>query len=315
MTDDYEVVRNDQGSISIWPTERGNPPAGWTPAGHRGARQTCLDWIEAHAGEEQTTKTTPQAVPSASKVDGPSMVIPFPQARARERLYVFPHAGSGATYYHFLARALSDENREVVLVLYPGRELRMRDDPIEAMPELVALLDEELALDHDGRPYQFFGHSMGALAAFELTHRLREAGRRLPQTLYLSGRQPPHVETNVLRMDGLSDDAFLDAVGHRYGAIPPAILENRDLCALILRSMRADFVLMENYRMTERSPLDVPVVLLNGEKDRWIKRDEVKEWSRYTTSEVTTHFFAGDHFYLAENAGNLKKVVRHAPDS
>ncbi len=314
MSELYTVVKNDEGALSIWAIARGRPPRGWTPRGEAQDKAGCLRWIEAQADAVAMAVETPAPrvvvpPPGGPWSAGAATVVPFPRPEARERLYVFPHAGSGVTYYHFLARALEGPSVEVVLVLYPGRELRMRDETIDDMGELVSLLLEELALDRDDRPYRFFGHSMGALAAFELSHRLAAAGRRGPEALYLSGRQPPHTEINVLKMEGLSDEAFLDAVGHRYGAIPQAILENRDLCALILRSMRADFVLMQRYEWVERPPLAQPMVLLNGTGDRWIKPDEVGEWSRYTTAAVASHFFEGDHFYLSANAAGLAAVL------
>ncbi len=306
MSERYDVVENGEGARSIWPQARGEPPRGWRKIGQTRDRAGCLDWIES-----QEPDVVPEVrVRRSERVLGAAAVMPFPRPQATSRLIVFPHAGSGVTYYHFLAKALADTRVQVVLVLYPGRELRMREDPLESMDGLVALLAEELApFWSDGLPFSFLGHSMGALAAFELTHFLREHGDALPRHLFLSGRQPPHAATNVLRMTGLSDEAFLDAVGHRYGAIPKAILENRDLCALILRSMRADFVLMEGYRMRDRGPLAVPITLLNGRADRWIDEQIVTEWSRYTTAPVASHFFSGDHFYLPGQVQALREAV------
>lgn len=313
MSGAYDVVGNERGDRSLWRVAGGPAPRGWTVIGPRGTREECLEWLEREAlavKRREAAGATPVGAPAVvGPKAGPAVVIPLPNPGATSQVVVFPHAGSGVTYYHFLAKAMADTTVQVVLVLYPGRELRMRDTPLETMESLVDLLEAELGPALGGRPYRFFGHSMGALAAFELTHRLREAGRPLPERLYLSGRQPPHVATNVLRMDGLSDEAFLDAVGHRYGAIPAAILANRELCDLILRSMRADFVLMERYRWRGRPPLPVPMTLLNGRADRWIDEATVQEWRRYTTGEVRSRFFAGDHFYLTENAAGLKTAL------
>lgn len=310
MDERYDVVVNEEGARSIWPVARGEPPRGWRTIGQTHDRAGCLAWIEAASSGAGRAEAAPTLQPKLARSPGAAAVVPFPRSGATSRLLVFPHAGAGVTYYHFLAKALVDTSVQVVLVLYPGRELRMREEPIQSMDTLVDLLAEELgAYWAEGLPFSFLGHSMGALAAFELTHRLREQGEPLPRRLFLSGRQPPHAATNVLRMAGLSDDAFLDAVGHRYGAIPKAILENRDLCQLILRSMRADFVLMEGYRWRERAPLTVPITLLNGRADRWIDEAVVTEWSRYTTAAVDSHIFTGDHFYLAAQAAALRDLV------
>ena len=41
------VLINDEGQYSLWPTFK-DVPAGWTAVGPRGARQDCLDYIEAN---------------------------------------------------------------------------------------------------------------------------------------------------------------------------------------------------------------------------------------------------------------------------
>ena len=41
----FDVVVNDRGQYSIWPTYHA-VPAGWEAVGVRGDRQTCLDHIE-----------------------------------------------------------------------------------------------------------------------------------------------------------------------------------------------------------------------------------------------------------------------------
>ena len=46
-TDEFLVLVNDEGQYSLWPAFR-EPPSGWWRAGVSGARQTCLDWIEAN---------------------------------------------------------------------------------------------------------------------------------------------------------------------------------------------------------------------------------------------------------------------------
>jgi MbtH protein len=41
---EYVVVMNHEEQYSIWPADR-EIPAGWRSVGKRGAKQTCLDYI------------------------------------------------------------------------------------------------------------------------------------------------------------------------------------------------------------------------------------------------------------------------------
>ena len=86
-------------------------------------------------------------------------------------------------------------------------------------------------------------------------------------------------------------------------------MENEDLCALILRGMRGDFVLMERYLAREREKLDQPLLLVNGREDRWIDPAHVAEWDQHTTGEVSCHFFDGDHFYLPQQTNALVRLI------
>lgn len=42
---EFLVLVNDEGQHSLWPVQFAIP-AGWSPTGPRGARQTCLDWVD-----------------------------------------------------------------------------------------------------------------------------------------------------------------------------------------------------------------------------------------------------------------------------
>src|SRR5688572_28408903 len=120
---------------------------------------------------------------------------PRPDPSAPLRLFCLPYAGGGAAAYRPWVRALAGV-AEVVPLLLPGRESRFAEpaaDRVDALvPGLVDGLAPELAADAaDPRPYAVFGHSMGALIAFELCRALRDAvGARssaLPSLLVVSG--------------------------------------------------------------------------------------------------------------------------------
>ena len=104
----------------------------------------------------------------------------FPSLRSRRealvRLFCFPYAGGGASVYRGWASDLPDFV-EVCPVQLPGREGRFREPAFTRLGPLVEALTESLRPCLD-RPFAFFGHSLGALVAFELSRRLRREGRR-----------------------------------------------------------------------------------------------------------------------------------------
>src|SRR5215213_9001369 len=112
-----------------------------------------------------------------------------PRPRASVRLFCFPYAGGGASVFRGWAEGLP-EAVEVCPVQLPGRETRFLEPAYTRLPALVEALAESLT-PHLDRPFVFFGHSLGALVAFELARRLRRDGGPGPDRLFASGCGAP----------------------------------------------------------------------------------------------------------------------------
>src|SRR4051812_29203532 len=92
----------------------------------------------------------------------------YPKATAAPRLGMvcLPYAGGAASVFRGW-QALVPPGVEVWPVQYPGRETRWKEPPLRRMEELVPTLVEALRPLQE-RPFVLFGHSLGALVAFEL---------------------------------------------------------------------------------------------------------------------------------------------------
>lgn len=235
--------------------------------------------------------------------------IPFADPEARCRLVVFPHAGSGTAYYYFLAKALAGSGVEVVTVAYPGREIRISEPPAETMEELLDGLDPALErLFSNETPLVFYGHSLGALVAFEMIRRRQAAGLRLPLLLLCSGRQAPGVRGDIINVEGLSDDAFLREVSVRYQAIAPELLKHPDLLELILPALRCDFGIVYRYVYRAGERLKCPVALANGYEDPWVDEAALAGWAD-ETEVVNSRFFPGGHFFMKDNLPEFRQYL------
>lgn len=314
----FHIVENDERQRSLWPDFRKHTlPRGWRFTGPSGTREECLKQIAT----TESASVAPVVAESAPRrsADSPSatarprtVAVPFSNAHAAARLFVFPHAGSGAASYHFLARACKDDSVEVNLIQYPGREMRIREAPCDDMEAMVVSLDHELRDLLLDRPFAFFGHSMGSLIAFELTRRLVDSGGQIPQQLFLSGRQAPQRPARDLPVDAMSDAAFLDAVGRRYNALPAELTANPEILALLLPSLRADFKLMARHQHRPGVPLDVSLTLLNGVDDPWVDHDSIEDWRVQTNRPIERHWLPGGHFYLPEAVTNVRHIILRA---
>jgi len=223
------------------------------------------------------------------------------QGTARQRLFVFPHAGAGASVYR-LAAHLPD-SVEVCTLQLPGRESRFAEPALTSLDDAVAVL-APLVAEHTDLPYAFFGHSMGSLIAFETARRLRALGGRLPDRLFLSGMRPPGLPDRDPR-HGLPDDELL-ATAEFAGL-------DAELKELLLPVLRADLTLCETYVYRVEAPLPCPLTVLAGSGDESVTEAELAGWREHTSASFDVYLFPGaPHLYVRGAEPRLAEIITRA---
>jgi medium-chain acyl-[acyl-carrier-protein] hydrolase len=216
-------------------------------------------------------------------------------AAPRLRLFCFPFAGGGPyVFLPWVERLPTDI--EICAIHLPGRESRLREAPLTSMPAVVNALAAALRSRFAG-PFAFAGHSMGALVAYELTRHLRRTSGPLPRRLIVSGRRAPHVPV-TLRMRHLLNDAAFTIELQRLGGMPPAILADPELRALLFPLLRADIGVCDSHVHVDEAPLDLPITALGGEADPEVCITDVERWGELTTAGFTFRRFPGAHFFI-----------------
>ncbi|MET7718817.1 alpha/beta fold hydrolase [Streptomyces sp. NPDC005407] len=224
------------------------------------------------------------------------------------RLFCFPHAGGSASAFLPLTRALSALSGEVDVLAaqYPGRQDRRREPPVESITGLAdALADEIRPLS--GRPYAFFGHSMGAVVAYETARRLTQRGAPRPLRLFLSGRGAP--AERPYTHDRLMHDAAVLAAIRRLGGTASRVLDDPEVLAMVMPALRADYGALGSYDWRPGAPLTAPVTVLIGDSDPVVTVDEAAAWCNHTSGGCELRVFPGGHFYLDGLADELAAVV------
>jgi pyochelin biosynthetic protein PchC len=225
---------------------------------------------------------------------------------ASTRLVCLPHAGGSASFFYSVAKALAP-SIDVLAVQYPGRQDRRLETPVSSITGLA----EQVAVALRGwldRPLAFFGHSMGAVVAFEVI-RLLEAQEGVSMVgLFASGRRAP----SRLRAEQvhLRDDDGIVAELRLLSGTDASLLGDSDVLRMILPAIRSDYTAVETYRCAPEPKLRCPVTVLVGDADVTTTLDEARAWSEHTTGPFDMRVFPGDHFYLTQHQDEILDLLR-----
>jgi surfactin synthase thioesterase subunit len=213
-------------------------------------------------------------------------------ANGRLRLVCFPPVGGSSSFFRTWLDAKLD-GIEICAVQLPGREERFEERPFGRLRLLIEALVPFIPQD---KPFAFFGHSMGALLAFELARELRRQGLPGPQGLFVSAAPAPQVPLRPARFS-LPDHEFAEAL-RLLGGTAELILTDVDLLAYFMPVLRADFEVVDTYEYLAGEPLDCPIHVFGGENDLEVNHEGLRSWEVQTHGEFKLQIFPGEHFYL-----------------
>jgi medium-chain acyl-[acyl-carrier-protein] hydrolase len=224
------------------------------------------------------------------------------------RLFCFHYAGGRAEIYNPWPERLP-ETIEVCAVQLPGRSYRLSEAPIQSVPLLVEELRRAILPLLD-RPFAFFGHSMGALTAFELARVLVEGGedRYRPTHLIVSGKRAPQIPSYYPPISELPDLELLEVLRALNGT-PDAALQEMAVMKLFLPAIRADFALDDRWSYRIGPPLPVPIIALSGTLDKGASPALMAPWREQTTEDFRQHKFQGEHFFIHQFTNEIVALV------
>ena len=228
------------------------------------------------------------------------------EAQPRLRLFCFPYAGGGASIYRGWENYVPP-GVEVWPVQPPGRGSRFKEPPIDRMEALVSAVGAAIEPFLD-QPIALFGHSVGAMASFELAHLLSERFGVRVSHLFVSGARGPHLPRNRRNIHDLPEDEFITELKTLNGT-PPEVLEHPELMRMISTTLRADFAIAETYSSSKRTPLSSPMSVFGGLEDTLVSREDLEAWRLHTTSSFDLWQLPGDHFFIHTSDSLILRIL------
>lgn len=229
---------------------------------------------------------------------------PRPAPSNAPTIILFPPAGGAATYFHGLSELLAPA-LDVVSVQYPGRQDRWDERPIDDIRTLAERVTEAVRARASG-PVGLFGHSMGAIVAFEVAVRL-ERYDGVSGLMVSAHRGPTRPRPDIYPLQG--DDELIDEI-RLLGGMDTQLLADSDVAELIMPALRADFHAVGHYEYRPGDTVSCPITGLVGDRDPRVSECDVAAWAEVTSAGSEFRTFGGGHFYLQAHQPSLAAMIR-----
>ncbi|ODR09666.1 thioesterase [Mycobacterium sherrisii] len=219
-------------------------------------------------------------------------------------IVVFPHAGAAAAGYRVLAAALA-AGADTYIVQYPQRADRLADPAHETVHDLARELFEA-APWRSVAPLRLFGHSMGAVVAFEFAC-IAEENDVTVHKLWASAGPPPCVVADMPELP-TSDDGVLAEIAE-LGGTDPELLADEEFCELLTTAMRVDYRAFNRYDPSPDIRIRADIHALGGRDDHRIGIEVLRQWERHTAGSFDLSLYRGGHFYLYDHVRAIASQV------
>ena len=265
------------------------------------ARMSSVDVMSALEATDDA-KTTTKRAPREFE----PWVKRFTGSGAPGSVVIFPHAGAAAASYRSLAKALSANDVDAYVVQYPQRADRRDHPAADSIGALALGLFEEAGDWHSAAPLSLFGHSMGAVVAFEFA-RVAERNGVPVRTLWVSSGQAPSTIAAAAPLPTSDSEVLADMMD--LGGTDPMLLEDDEFVELLVRAVRADYQAFSRYSCQPDVRIRARIHALGGGRDHRISREMLTGWETHTSSQFALSYFDGGHFYLNDHLDAVARMV------
>lgn len=174
------------------------------------------------------------------------------------------------------------------------------------MPELVSEILDQVEFTP---PFALFGHSLGALVAFEVAKALQPE----PLRLFVSSSPAPPLLAKSQSLHLLDDTELHAEIERRWGPLPPATASDKELLTAALACYRADLQVLETYEYVPAPRLQSPITAIVGDAEpngeAW-----TAGWRDQTDGGFESSVRPGGHFHTRQDpeglVGMLTDTVR-----
>lgn len=221
----------------------------------------------------------------------------------KTKLFCFPFAGGSSLAYNPWRKEVTS-SIDLIPVELAGRGVRNQEQLYSNLQMAVDDLFEQIVPQLVHARYAFFGHSMGSWIVYELVKKIQNENFNLPEHVFFSGKEAPHVNKDRVYSESLNDEQLIEHIC-QFGGIPDELLRSEEFMSSYLRILRADLQLIEHYQPNGIEKVMCPISVLNGIDDD-LDLADLLAWEKLTTETCRIYHFNGGHFFIREQ---MKHVI------
>jgi len=222
------------------------------------------------------------------------------------RLFCFPHAGGSAASLNGWIRRLPS-TIALERVELPGRVPDAAEAPQTCIENVMPGLWRKLA-DRLDRPFALYGHSLGALVAYEFARCARAHGFGSPLALFVSGRRAPQCPLTLNSLYDLPEPELMERLAE-FGGTPDGVIRNATWRRYLLPALRADLEMSDRYEHRPDAPLDCPIFAFRGRADSIASEAEIHAWGAQSTGHFAAETLPGGHFFTNDGIERISEVI------
>ena len=227
-------------------------------------------------------------------------------------IFIIPHAGGSSAYYSRF-KLYHDDYLEFIPIELSGKGKRIGEKEYHSFQELVFDVYTIISRHMQSKECDIavWGHSMGGIIAYEVMKLLERRYLNRTKLLIVSGCDTPE-NLNISHSFEVKDVERIRADLIQREWIPEPITSDNKTFDFFINILLNDLRLLSDYKYEDADKqLNVPIVLINGSNDTFVKHKE-SDWDLYTKGVVYYHIFEGGHFFMDANFnGIVKCIIQH----
>ena len=214
------------------------------------------------------------------------------------KYFCFPHAGGSANVFRKWMNYSQDSDIEIIPVEYPGRATRLSDKIHACINDMAIEIATAIFDAISEEKYVLYGHSFGALVAFQTEYILEQKYHMKADAVVVSGRQAPNMEDASQFRTWMGEEALINEM-IQMKTINEELLENEMYLKFFLPIIMKDYSLNEKY-VYNGEVLNAPIIAFSSADDMGAEPEIMVGWENMTKSGFVLKRKNGAHFFVYE---------------